>query len=304
MRRPPREVHVARCGPPAPWPPARRAARWRRCAAHSPSRCPSDSLRRHDLVDEAPARGGRGVDRIAGEQHLHADRIGQLPQDPLRAAVAGDDAALDLGEAEGRVLRGERGCRSRRASVMPPPRQWPLTAAITGFQTSRPRLRSWSFCVSHISSRPERRWSTKLLMSAPAVKARSPAPVTMATRIGVVVAHAAPGLGEAAVMLGVHGVQPLGAVDRDERRRRPEGQSRSTSGGSRRVCAAEEIAGDHHAVDLRRPFADALDAQSRDTSARAAFPWRRRGRRTSGCSGRRPCRRSRSRRPSRPRRRP
>ena len=70
------------------------------------------------------------------------DRMRQLPQDALRAAVAGDDAALDLGEAEGRVLGAQTRMSVAKSSVMPPPRQSPLTAAITGFQTSRPRLSS------------------------------------------------------------------------------------------------------------------------------------------------------------------
>ena len=70
------------------------------------------------------------------------------------------------------------------SSVRPPPRQWPLTAAITGVQTSRPRFSSCERCVSQS-------WSsagtsgTKLFRSAPTVNARSPAPVTITARIDV-----------------------------------------------------------------------------------------------------------------------
>jgi hypothetical protein len=67
-------------------------------------------------------------------------------------------------------------------SVMPPARQWPLSAAITGFQISSPRFSSMPFCVCHSSpsgaSRPIHDFR-----SAPALNTWSPAPVTMATRM-------------------------------------------------------------------------------------------------------------------------
>ena len=62
---------------------------------------------------------------------------------------------------------------------MPPARQYPLTAAITGFQTSRPRLRIMFFCVEP-EVRPLAALGISDLRSAPAVNARSPAPVMTA----------------------------------------------------------------------------------------------------------------------------
>ena len=50
---------------------------------------------------------------------------------------------------------------------------------MTGFQTSSPRLRIMFFCVSQKSAR-SRRCGISDLRSAPAVNARSPAPVMTA----------------------------------------------------------------------------------------------------------------------------
>jgi len=43
-------------------------------------------------------RGAMRVDAVAGQQQLHADRIGELLEDALRAAIAGKQSAFDFGD--------------------------------------------------------------------------------------------------------------------------------------------------------------------------------------------------------------
>src|SRR5690606_24079656 len=48
------------------------------------------------MVDEAESLGGRSVDHIAGEDHLHRTAFADEIREPLRAAAAGNDAEVDL----------------------------------------------------------------------------------------------------------------------------------------------------------------------------------------------------------------
>jgi hypothetical protein len=69
-----------------------------------------------------------------------------------------------------------------RASSMPPARQWPLMAAIMGFQISSPRVIPPSPRSLWLRRRPSPNAAGIIcLRSAPAEKAFSPAPVKMAT---------------------------------------------------------------------------------------------------------------------------
>src|SRR5262249_48230025 len=77
-------------------------------------------LRRDDLLDEPPALGLLGRDRLARdveeERALRADEARQ----PLRPAGAGDEAELDLPLAELRV-RGRDAHVARPRQLEPPP---------------------------------------------------------------------------------------------------------------------------------------------------------------------------------------
>src|SRR6185312_12369586 len=57
-----------------------------------------------ELVDEAHAARLSGADHVAGQHHLHGgDRAG-LPDGTAGAAKAGENAEIDLGEAEPRFV--------------------------------------------------------------------------------------------------------------------------------------------------------------------------------------------------------
>src|SRR5690606_5867750 len=58
-----------------------------------------------DAVDEPDAVRLVRVDHVAGQDHLERTAAAYQPLEPDRAAVAGDDAELDLGQAEARVGR-------------------------------------------------------------------------------------------------------------------------------------------------------------------------------------------------------
>src|SRR6185369_10251369 len=60
-----------------------------------------------DLVDEADGRGLVRADHLSGEDQLHRLALADEPGQPLRAAAAGDDAEVDLGLPELRLLRGD-----------------------------------------------------------------------------------------------------------------------------------------------------------------------------------------------------
>ncbi len=120
----------------------------------------------------------RGKCVIAGIGHTGFGKLGRsvtsLAVEACRSAL--EDAGVEK-EACGTAMRMSVAI----SSVVPPPMQNPFTAAITGFQTSMPRLRVWPFCVRkncHSSfCRP-----IMDFRSAPAVNERSPPSVTMAQR--------------------------------------------------------------------------------------------------------------------------
>ena len=64
----------------------------------------TSSSRRHDLLDEAPGVRRRGVDGVAPEIEKVRASGADEPRQPLRAAAARDQAELDLGLAELRVV--------------------------------------------------------------------------------------------------------------------------------------------------------------------------------------------------------
>ena len=67
------------------------------------ARC-DDLGRRRDLVDEAHLLGCGGLQLLALEQHLQRVRRRHEPRDPLRAAAAGEEADLDLRQADPRLV--------------------------------------------------------------------------------------------------------------------------------------------------------------------------------------------------------
>ena len=62
---------------------------------------------RHDVVDQAPLAGGGRVDRVAGEGELRRQLDRDLPLQADHSPGGGDQAALDLRQAEGSLLRGD-----------------------------------------------------------------------------------------------------------------------------------------------------------------------------------------------------
>ena len=60
----------------------------------------------HDLVDQADLVGPLGRDVVAGQQHLHADGVGEEAGKYLGGGAAGD-APLDLAHAEDGLLGGD-----------------------------------------------------------------------------------------------------------------------------------------------------------------------------------------------------
>ena len=48
-----------------------------------------------------------GFDRAPGQDHVQRARLADHARQPLRAAVTGDEAELDLGQAHFRVARGD-----------------------------------------------------------------------------------------------------------------------------------------------------------------------------------------------------
>ena len=62
---------------------------------------------RHDARDQAGALGLGRVHHAAGEDQVHRLGLADRARQPLRAADARDDAELDLGLAEFRVVGGD-----------------------------------------------------------------------------------------------------------------------------------------------------------------------------------------------------
>ena len=60
-----------------------------------------------DLVDEADVQRGRGVEALAGEE-VASRRAAPDPRQHERRDDRGHDPELDLGEAERRILGGDR----------------------------------------------------------------------------------------------------------------------------------------------------------------------------------------------------
>ena len=61
----------------------------------------------HDAADQAGALGLGGVHHAAGQRHVHGLGLADGARQALRAAGAGNDAELDLGLAEARVVGGD-----------------------------------------------------------------------------------------------------------------------------------------------------------------------------------------------------
>src|SRR5438874_13157255 len=59
-----------------------------------------DEIAVDEPVDETDARRLLRVERAAGQDHLGSARLADEARQPLRPAIAGDEAELDLGEAE------------------------------------------------------------------------------------------------------------------------------------------------------------------------------------------------------------
>ena len=138
--------------------------------------------RRHDEGHEPePLRLG-GAEPTTGEHGLHRLRPADRPREPLRAAGTGDDARGPApGTRAGRRRRRPPGrtpgpARSRRRGRSRGPPRSPASAATR----CRPAPRSGSASRSDSGV-----WAASSRMSAPAAKARSPAPViTTARHVG------------------------------------------------------------------------------------------------------------------------
>ena len=141
-------------------------------------------LVRHDHVDQADLQRPRRCEGIAGQQKFQRPLASGEPRQPLRAAEGRRHAENDFRLGETRGLAGD-GEWTASVISQPPPKASPLTAAMTGFLNASRRAviacprRTKSRTAA---SRPAATLSENSWMSAPAEKARSPAPVRMTAR--------------------------------------------------------------------------------------------------------------------------
>ena len=136
-------------------------------------------LRGHDPRDQAEPLGLARVERASGQDQLHRPRLADRAGQPLRAARAGHHPDPDLGLAELRVLAGDDHVAGHRE----------LAAAAEGEPAHRGDQRLADRAQLRPSARTRRRVASDSgvasaisLMSAPAAKARSPAPVMTIAR--------------------------------------------------------------------------------------------------------------------------
>ena len=135
------------------------------------------------------------------------------PGQPLRAAGAGHHADPDLRLPERRVVAGHDEVARHRQ----------LAAAAQG-ETRAPRRSAGTAVAQMRSQAPNRRsatsrsgvWSASSTMSAPAAKARSPAPVRTIARVVTVGVERLEGRGQLIQQVEVQGVERVGSVDGQE----------------------------------------------------------------------------------------
>ena len=87
----------------------------------------AQNRRMHHLVDETHLQRALRADAPAGENHVERGLQSDAPRQPLRAAHAGNQAELHLGQRERRSSDGRCTCDSdtRAPTSSPPPRQAP-----------------------------------------------------------------------------------------------------------------------------------------------------------------------------------
>ena len=179
--------------------------------------------------------GGRGVDGIAGQQQLHGDRVRQLLDDALSAAVTGDDAALHLREPESRVL-------GRDANIGPQQQRHAAAKAIA-VDCGDHRLPNLQAAVEQLIalgephfSEPRRRGQEALEVGAHREGLFASSGHDGDANVGIV-AHLRPGLRERRIVLGVHRVEALRTIDGHNgdtvRQREVDGQTHSSRPSAR-----------------------------------------------------------------------
>ena len=195
-------------------------------------------LGRHDAVHEAPVGRGRGVDRIAGEQHLERALAPDRAHDRNHRRRA-EQPDVDAGSREPGVGRRDREiARRRRAGIRPPSRcRARARSPVAGSRAPRSSARRRSRTARRRSSsggRPSRRGRDRPRTPGPA-----PAITTTAD------ARLSPTVAQRAEQLAHRGerqrVAALGAVERQPRDRpaRVDDQGRRVRHGSQHRAGAE-----------------------------------------------------------------
>ncbi len=92
-----------------------------------------------DLIDQADAMRLLRGDHLARQEHLVGEPLADQARKSLRAAIAGDDAELDLGLSQ-LALGVARRMVQAMAISQPPPSAKPLMQAITGLPRFSIRL--------------------------------------------------------------------------------------------------------------------------------------------------------------------
>ena len=184
-------------------------------AAREVARGVHELLGRHHAIHEAPAQGELRIDAVAEQQQFHGERVRQLLRHALRAAVGRKHAALDLREREGRVLGGDAdvgGQQQRRAAAE--------AVAVDRGDDRLPHLEAavqqLALLREHELGERSRRADEGLEIGAGGERLVAGAGHDRHADLGVV-AHAAPRVREAGVVLGVHRVHALRTVDGDGR---------------------------------------------------------------------------------------
>ena len=136
-----------------------------------------------DVEDEADRHRLRGVDRVAGEDHLGARMTPDAAREPLGAAEAGDDPEVHLGLAEPGLLARVDEVAGERELAAAAERE--AVHRGDGRDRQRARAARGTPCARLREARAPRPGAIADIsaMSAPATNAFSPAPVRTSARI-------------------------------------------------------------------------------------------------------------------------
>ncbi len=136
-------------------------------------------LGRHDLRDETQASGLLGANLPAGQDELHGPGGADRARQPLRAAGTGNDPELDLGLPEDGVAPGDEHVAGHRELATAPQRVPPHGSDRGRRRRRRPDPSPGTPPLPRATSGV---CSASSAMSAPAAKARLPAPVITIAR--------------------------------------------------------------------------------------------------------------------------